>query len=176
MDETTLTEDLCNMFELYKNLVAEVTQTIDGAFWQMYNDVVTESGPRIDISHDDFAVEIKKFVRSGPRNYETARIAREKAGWKCECCGTKSTFEDRTGKQHFDIHYLVPLSFRQMGYEYDIPENAICLCPICNRKIECAADEVREKMVVDLYYQRKDALAKSQIDVSLAKLLKMYKL
>ena len=176
MDEETLVADLTKMFELYKSLVAEVTQAIDGAFWTMYNDIVTESGPKTIISHDDFAVEIKKFVRSGPRNRMTARVAIEQAGWKCECCGTENTFEDRTGKQHFEIHYLVPLSFRQMGFEYDIPDNAICLCPNCHSKIEYAADEVREKMVVDLYYQRKDALAKCQIDVSLAKLLKMYKL
>ena len=39
-----------------------------------------------------------------------------------------------------------------------------------------ANDEVREKMVVELYYGRKEALAKCKIEVSLARLLKMYKL
>lgn len=35
-------------------------------------------------------------------------------------------------------------------------------------------DQTREDMVVDLYYKRKEQLAEDHIDVSLAKLLRMY--
>jgi len=176
MDEETLINDLIKMFELYKKLVSEVAQAIDGTYWEMYNDIVTESGPRIVISPDDFAMEVKRMMRSGPRNPMVGEIARQKAGYKCECCGAEKTFTRSDGKQHFETHHLVPLAFREQGYEYDTPENVICLCPTCHSKIHYATDEEKEKMVVEFYYRRKNELADAQIDVSLVKLLKMYKL
>lgn len=176
MDEETLVEDLRKMFDTYKNLVSEVAQAVDVTYWQMYNDIVSESGPKTVVSHDDFAIEVKKLMRTGPRNPMAASIAKERAGGKCECCGTDKTFINKEGKQHFEAHHLIPLSFREQGMEYDIPENIVCLCPNCHSKIHNASDEEREKMVVDLYYQRKNELGSCQIDVSLARLLKMYKL
>lgn len=176
MDEETLISDLTQMFELYKKLVAEVAQAVDVTYWQIYNDIVSESGQQAIVTHDDFAVEVRKLVRSGPRNPEATKIAMERAGGKCECCRTEQTFLDSKGRQYFEGHHLIPLAFREQGFEYDIPENIICLCPNCHSMLHHANDEVREKMVVELYYGRKEALAKCKIEVSLARLLKMYKL
>ncbi|MDD3138858.1 MAG: hypothetical protein PHX08_07800 [Lachnospiraceae bacterium] len=176
MDEETLVSDLEKMFEEYKKLVDSSVKAVDQTFWDFYNKVVTESGPKIEITQEVLTRQIEAFVGNERRSSITRSAAIETANFTCEVCGAKTTFTDKNGNQYFEAHYLIPLEQRELTLDYstDVQADAICLCPNCHKKIHYGADKDREEMVVDLYYKRKQLLSEAGINVSLAQLLKMY--
>ena len=50
----------------------------------------------------------------------------------------------------------------------------VCVCPVCNRKLAHASDDVVEDVVVPLYYAHKDKLKQAGFDISLRQLLEYY--
>ena len=74
-----------------------------------------------------------------------------------------------------EAHHLIPISVcKEFSTNIDIPENIVCLCPSCHREIHHG--EESERMISELYEERKEALEKKNIKLSdgLKKLLNYY--
>jgi 5-methylcytosine-specific restriction endonuclease McrA len=61
----------------------------------------------------------------------------ERAQEKCELCGHQAPFVMPSGMPYFELHFIVPI--KEGGKV--VPENAVALCPNCNRKVAlCPTD------------------------------------
>ncbi|MBO4295364.1 MAG: HNH endonuclease [Desulfovibrio sp.] len=63
----------------------------------------------------------------------------------CEFCGARAPFEEAPDMPYLEVHHVVPLA--REGW--DVPANAVALCPNCHRAMHFAAD--REERVRRLY-------------------------
>ena len=176
MDEETLIKDLKYFFETYQRLVQETINTVDTTFWRAYNEFMTENGPKTEISAEGISRKFVSMLGTYKQNPKIRAAALAKANGICEICGTDKTFTDKKGGQYFETHYLVPLKYASDNENCNQIANIICLCPNCHRKIQYANDSEREEILVDLYYKRKNELEEAGINISLAKLLKMYQI
>ena len=103
----------------------------------------------------DFTEEIKRYSESDelPRNMNYRKIAIEREKYTCELCDTRHTFRDTKGEEYFEGHHLIMYNTsvqRRFKYCLDYPENIICLCPNCHKKIHNSNKEDTLKMVSDL--------------------------
>ena len=80
--------------------------------------------------------------------------------------------ETENGSMYVDTMHLVPLEL-QDEYEnaLDVASNIVCLCPNCMAKMSNAKRSIREKMLVDMYYRKKQELSEAGIYASLAQVL-----
>lgn len=115
----------------------------------------------------------KEKYTTNPRRGKNALI---KADYKCELNPAHETFINKTtNKPYMEGHHLIPMS-EQGNFEYDIdvPENILCLCPTCHRKLHHGTDEVKKEILTEEFGKRKNALQDRGIDISINQLLKMY--
>ena len=110
----------------------------------------------------------QKYMSSNPQR--KLKVMAEQ-NYKCEVDRTHQTFQDRTGHPYMEIHHLIPLR-AQDKFKKDL--NMVCVCPVCNRKLAHASDDVVEDVVVPLYYAHKDKLKQAGFDISLRQLLEYY--
>ena len=70
-----------------------------------------------------------------------SKQALKKANFKCEFDGSHSTFLTNKGVPYMEGHHLIPCTvsnterFWSKERNIDCPENIICLCPTCHRRI-----------------------------------------
>jgi len=110
---------------------------------------------------------------SNPRRSKNALIH---AGFKCEINQTHTTFINKKSKQQYmEAHHLIPM--QQQGKfenDIDVPENILCLCPNCHRKIHLADDASKKEMLKQVYEKKKDELPKRGIEISFNTLKRFY--
>ena len=65
---------------------------------------------------------------------------------------------------------------KQGSFEFDIdvPENILCLCPTCHRKIHLAQDEDKKELLNEAFKNRKSVLRERGIVVDTNMLFSMY--
>jgi len=120
----------------------------------------------------------KKY--GGSERYSTnprrARNALEMANFKCELDSNHTTFINKKSKKQFmEAHHLIPMG-KQDSFEFDIdvPENILCLCPNCHRKIHLAEDNQKKEVLLQVYEQRRDKLPQRGIFLNFETLLDFY--
>jgi 5-methylcytosine-specific restriction protein A len=59
-------------------------------------------------------------------------------------------------------------------FDIDVPENILCICPNCHRKIHLAEDEEREKTLAEAFELRKKLLPERGINIDLKTLMELY--
>lgn len=120
----------------------------------------------------------KKF--RGTEKYSTnpgrAKIALEKAKFKCELNPDHATFiNKKSNQQYMEAHHLIPMSKQGMfEYDIDVPENILSMCPTCHRKVHLAKDNVKKKILFEAFKNRENMLMKRGIVLDINMLLSMY--
>ena len=104
----------------------------------------------------DFTEEVKKYKDQEvlPRNAHYRKLAIERENCTCELCGTQHTFVDTSGNEYFEGHHLImynPSVQRRFKYCLDHPDNIICLCPNCHKKIHNSSEDVIRALVLQLF-------------------------
>lgn len=109
-----------------------------------------------DIALEDFSKEIKKYKETDdlPRNSEYRKMAINRENCTCELCGVQHTFIDASGNEYFEGHHLImynPTVQRRYKFCLDHPDNIICLCPNCHKKIHNSSVETIRELIVKLF-------------------------
>jgi hypothetical protein len=110
---------------------------------------------------------------SNPRRSKNSLIA---ASFKCEFDNKHTTFiNKKTKRQYMEAHHLLPMSAQKsFEYDIDIPENILCLCPNCHRKIHLAENIARREILTKAYNKRKNKLVNRGINIDFNKLANFY--
>ncbi len=105
------------------------------------------------------------------RNSAVVAHARKKG--VCEVCGTKETFTTNDGRQYFEAHHLIQMSFQdRFKVSLDVESNVMCLCPQCHRLLHFGRNQDRKHLLTDIYKRRAFDLDKAGISRSKAQFLK----
>jgi len=120
-------------------------------------------------------VQYGKSLRyqSNPRRSKTAL---EAAGFMCEFDQSHTTFiNKKSGKQFMEAHHLIPMA-KQAAFEHDIdvPENILCLCPNCHRKIHLAEDREKRVILEKAYAMKSHGFPLRGISIGFDELLNIY--
>lgn len=109
-----------------------------------------------------------------PRDRQTAINALSHAHYCCEINENHPTFiRKNSDKNYTEPHHLVPMAYSDIfGVSLDVEENIVSLCSNCHNHIHYGKDA--EILITKLYNERKGALKKVGIEISLGKLLEMY--
>lgn len=174
MDEATLENDLKSIFKEYNDMMRKTARSMGDIFWEFYNMIAREKGPKVEIEADDIKKMIEPDTGTYMKNLSAETLAIEKANEKCELCGADTTFVNKAGNQYFEVHHLIPLKYISDDAKFNQVSNLVCLCPMCHRKLRYSENTEREKLIVNLYYKRKNELENDGINISLAKLLQIY--
>lgn len=108
------------------------------------------------------------------RDRRAALFALKKSQFRCEVNPEHETFKRRRdGYPYLEPHHLIPLSQQKLfNVSLDRPENIVCLCSHCHNKIHYGKDW--DKLVKQLYEDRKELLEKIGIEISFEDLLSFY--
>lgn len=74
-----------------------------------------------------------------------------------------------------EAHHLIPMS-KQDDFEHDIdvPENILCLCPNCHRKIHHAEDISKKEILKQAYEIKRHQLPQRGISIDFNSLIGIY--
>lgn len=115
---------------------------------------------------------MQKYMSSNPQR--KLKVMAERS-YKCEVDPTHKTFQDKNGYPYMEIHHLIPLSAQdKFKKDLNVEANMVCVCPMCNRKLAHASEDVVEDIIVPLYYSHKEKLKEAGFDISLRQLLEFY--
>lgn len=148
------------------------------------NILVQEVNQSIDIQNENSVYSIKPkdkasaFISNGyktyPRNRQTALNAIHHANYCCEINSTHESFIKRNSEhKYMEPHHLIPMAFSDdFDKSLDNEANIISLCSNCHNEIHYGKNA--DKLIEELYYQRKNLLLQAGIEISLEELIKMY--
>ncbi len=153
----------------------------------LIEDISKEQRYQNDINDiEPIQVPSGKILRPKPKKYggvekystnpRRARNALDKANFKCESDPSHVTFiNKKSNKQYMEAHHLIPMSQQDsFVYDIDVPENILCLCPTCHRKIHLAQDEDKKEILFELFNKRKGILPERGITIDIKSLFSMY--
>jgi len=109
-----------------------------------------------------------------------SKQALKNANFKCEFDDSHSTFLTNKGVPYMEGHHLIPCTvsnterFWSKKRNIDCPENIICLCPICHRRIHFGRKVEKDHIIRSLYNKRKSLLQNVGIEISIDELLALY--
>lgn len=108
------------------------------------------------------------------RNKNIAINALGIAQFQCEINNKHYTFLRKNDNLPYtEPHHLIPMAYQdKFSYSIDIEENIVSLCSNCHNEIHYGKDA--KSLIVKLYNDRKNLLAKKKIKISLEKLLSYY--
>lgn len=141
---------------------------------------------------DEFLSETSKIEpsytngNSGKIVTKKAHIAKQalkKANFKCEFDNNHETFLTNKGVPYMEGHHLIPCTstnsedyWSKYRRNIDCVENIVCLCPTCHRRIHFGSTDEKDAMIRFLYKKHNSSLQVAGLDVSIDKLLSLYKL
>lgn len=139
-----------------------------------------------DVEDSSYQAQINEFSSdpSQPTQISTTRYPRDvrvalksfdNAQYKCELDSGHITFLTPSGRSFMEAHHLIPLS-RQSGYKVslDVPENVICICPLCHRCLHHGQRSEKEPLLRELYKLRYEALSRRGLDIAFEELQELY--
>ena len=95
--------------------------------------------------------------------------------FKCSANESHLTFIKKDGSAYMEVHHLIPLEYQdEFEYKLDTKANLVPLCPLCHKFIHYGKPEDRNPLLIRLYNERKEALEKSGLYVTLDKLIEFY--
>lgn len=110
------------------------------------------------------------------------KIAIKKAYYQCERDYTHKTFTSKkTKKDYMEAHHLIPVCFQKeiwdkYGVNIDCIENLVSLCPTCHKAFHYGSNEVKAKLIEDLYVICAPKYHAIGLNISLEEIKKLYKL
>lgn len=92
----------------------------------------------------------------------------------CEIDVDHPTFiRKKSNKKYTEPHHLVPMAFSdEFDVSLDVEENIVSLCSNCHNQIHYGKGG--DKLLEKLYAERKEALERVGIKITLTQLLQMY--
>lgn len=115
------------------------------------------------------------------KSARVSKYALRKSGYKCEADKCHTTFNTAKGVQYMEGHHLIPCTtsnavafYERFSVNIDCPENIVCLCPTCHRKIHFGSDVEKKGIISQLYLLRLDEFKRIGIEISLAELYSLY--
>ena len=101
------------------------------------------------------------------RNRTIIELFNEISEDRCAICGTTKTFENnRTGRQHFEIHHVI--SYKN-GKDLDNIANLVKLCPTCHDMLRknASSKEQQQKAIIKILSEHPEVLefAKSYLQI-----------
>ena len=111
-----------------------------------------------------------------PRDLDIAARALKIAGYVCEVDSGHPSFTRKSNEKNYtESHHLIPISaYKDFQYCLDRVENICSLCSNCHNCIHYGADSERERILRDLYEERKDYLSKAGLSIDFEKLKAYY--
>ena len=90
------------------------------------------------------------------------------AGYKCEIDSEHRTFiAQSTSQPYMEGHHLLPMRLQAyFSYSLDVYANVVCLCPVCHRQLHYGIDNDKKELMLYVYNERSERLAKSGIRLS----------
>lgn len=116
------------------------------------------------------------------KNPLLGKCAIKLANYKCGADPSHSTFTaGRARKPYMEAHHLIPVCFQQEMWDnyrvnIDCIENLVSLCPTCHKAVHYGSEEVKEKLIEDLYKKCAPKFKKIGLNITLDELKKCYKL
>jgi len=182
-DEVNLQIGNRTVEQFYDYLVAEkegliVSENVVESTTQIFE----EENQNDEFTKNDIPKEKQEPVidKGGDRRYlrdpKEALKALKLAQFRCEVNDKHETFIAKvSGKPYMESHHLIPISKSNLfGYSTDVSANICSLCPSCHRAIHSAEDQVKRKILLKLYEDRKERLEKVGIYITFEQLLKFY--
>lgn len=114
------------------------------------------------------------------KKVSVSKQALKNANFKCEFDDSHSTFLTNNGVPYMEGHHLIPCTvsnaerFWSKERNIDCPENIICLCPTCHRRIHFGRKVEKDHIIRSLYNKRKSLLQNVGIEISIDELLALY--
>ena len=110
------------------------------------------------------------------RDPKRAADALEHADYHCEYNQTDRTFLRKNGKPYTEPHHLIPISrYRDFDYSVDVMENIVSLCSHCHNLLHYGRFEDKVPVLRKLYNDRKAALSRCGIELTLEQLESYYR-
>ena len=127
-----------------------------------------------DIPQKKSEPKIIKKQKVYPRNRNVCELALIYAENKCEIDPTHPSFLRKSnGKNYTETHHLIPMSYQDdFDVGIDVLANVVSLCSNCHNQIHYG--QGNEKLIENLFWQRKERLKETGINIELEELLKMY--
>lgn len=159
----------------------------DAAFLNTYTQTLEENGFLVKEEFDDYAFQTsiqnqlgkKRVLTSSSRfqrSIQESVRALEMANFKCEVNPTHETFiSAASNKPYVEGHHLIPLSFQdQFEHSIDIKENIVALCPNCHRLLHHGTNNEKERILFNLWTERKNLIFQRGIKVDTPTFLQFY--
>ena len=168
----------CILYDTYGKLVSkEVIKKNDDEDRELNNKIeVLKKAPKYfpEITDRKKIKNAKGKTGIYPRDPKMAEIALYRSKNKCENDSCHYCFPRRKdGTPYTEVHHLVPLSFyKEFEPDLDKPENIVSLCSGCHNEIHYGKNA--DKIIKNLYKQRKNALKNVGIHISEDELIRKY--
>jgi len=113
---------------------------------------------------------------------ELAKQVLKNSDYKCSFDDRHITFQTRHSVPYMEGHHLIPCTstnaqafWDKYKVNIDCPENIVCICPTCHRRIHFGSEAEKREVIEKLYNVKKDELKKAKIGISLEELIELYK-
>lgn len=113
-----------------------------------------------------------------PRHPQVAGDALAAAQYRCEVDPLHPTFTSHAKKRpYIEAHHLVPMALQeQFPKSLDVVANVVGLCPHCHKLLHLGQPQDKKPLLLKLFGERSQRLAKVGIPMDNATLVKHYKL
>ena len=110
---------------------------------------------------------------TNPRRAKNALVI---ADFKCELNPAHQTFiNKKSDNPYMEAHHLIPMSKQGMfEFDIDVPENILCLCPTCHRKMHHAQDNDKKGIITKVFKDREGVMKERGIALDISMLFSMY--
>lgn len=108
------------------------------------------------------------------------KIAIKKAAYQCERDNAHISFiSKKTKKTYMEAHHLIPVCFQKelwnkRGVNIDCVENLVSLCPTCHKAFHYGSNEVKSKLIEQLFAKRAPKFRAIGLNISLEEIKKLY--
>lgn len=171
------------IYKQLKGLIGSNILAITGVIEEEYQDTLQagEFANKLVLPDGPVSLETKKeSVKTNSNRWNrSADIAHEaivSANNECFFDKNHTTFTSRRSSKPFmEAHHLIAMEHQnRFEFSLDVPENILCICPNCHRKIHHGAEK-EVKPLLDLAFGiRSKDLTKRGLDISLEELYSLY--
>ncbi|NRT32619.1 5-methylcytosine-specific restriction endonuclease McrA [Clostridium beijerinckii] len=111
------------------------------------------------------------------RDSVVRELALQLANFQCEIDKEHTTFISKaTLRNYVESHHLIPMKYYDdFEVSIDNEANIVALCPNCHRLLHHSRFEDKKILLEKLYYKHIESLKKAGIEITLERLLDMYK-
>ncbi|MFT8349499.1 HNH endonuclease [Clostridium saccharoperbutylacetonicum] len=144
---------------------------------------ILKNNNNIDISNYKYKPKDKKEFNNITvkgayvRDARVRELALQLANFQCEIDKEHNTFISKAIlKNYVESHHLIPMKYYdEFQYSIDNEADIVALCPNCHRLLHFGRFEDKKVLLEKLYYKHIESLKKAGIEITLERLLEMYK-